>query len=151
RWKAMAGDGVVLVGVTSQTLWFGVALDGFIELINFDKGFPVPWQSYRAQIGLDLLAESPRLSEAILPHGGQLQLSLGGFHERDHVADRDSYVAQSLLPGPLGLRPPFDNGNFSSYEHIKLRAVYRQSLLRGRLTTMAALGARVFPKAIDPA
>lgn len=150
RWKAMAGDSVVLAGVTSDALRIGLSLDGFIELVNFDTGFPVPWQSYRANIGFNLLAESPRLSRALLPAGGRLQISLGWFHESDHVADLDSYLAQYVSPRVLAAGAWFDNGDFSSYEYIKLRAAVRQPLLGGRLTTMAALGARVFPKTIDP-
>jgi hypothetical protein len=153
RWKAMAGEGVVLVAAVSDTLRLGLALDGFIELVNFDTGYPVPWESYRANIGFDLLAESPRLSRALLPPGGQLQLSLGWFHESDHAANVSGYVAEYLAPrGSLAEAvASFDNGDFSSYEYLKLRALIRQPLLRGRLTATAALGARLFPKAIDPA
>jgi hypothetical protein len=152
RWKAMAGDGVVLVGLTSDTLRLGLALDGFVELVNFDTGYPVPWESYRANIGLDLLAESPRLSRALLPRGGQLQLSLGWFHESDHAANLSGYVAEFLTPRGFfaGSVASFDNADFSSYEYVKLRGVYRQPLWGGRLTTTSALGARLFPKAIDP-
>lgn len=152
RWKAMAGEGVVLVGLTSETLRLGLALDGFVELVNFDTGYPVPWESFRANIGLDLLAESPRLSRAILPRGGQLQLSLGWFHESDHAANLTDYVAQYLAPSGsfAGAVASFDNANFSSYEYVKLRGSYRQPLWGGRLTTTSTLGARLFPKAIDP-
>ena len=152
RWKAMAGDGVVLVGLVSETLRLGLALDGFVELVNFDTGYPVPWESYRANIGLDLLAESPRLSRAILPRGGQLQLSLGWFHESDHAANLGGYVAEYLASrGSFAAAvASFDNADFSSYEYVKLRGVYRQPLWGGRLTTTSTLGARLFPKAIDP-
>src|SRR5262249_3890295 len=61
RWKAMAGEGVVLVGGVSEALHVGLALDGFVELVNFDEGGPVPWQSYRANVGAEVLLESPRL------------------------------------------------------------------------------------------
>jgi hypothetical protein len=149
RWKAMAGDGVVLVGLVSDTLRFGLSLDGFIELVNFDTGFPVPWESFRANVGLDLHAESPRLSRAILPPGGRLQLSLGWFHESDHVADLGSYVDEYLARRPLDATS-FDNGDFSSYEYVKIRAAYRQPLWRGRVTVLSALGARLFPRTIDP-
>src|SRR5262249_22961407 len=114
RWKAMAGEGVVLVGGVSEALRIGLCLDGFIELVNFDTGFPVRWQSFRANIGLEILAESPRLSSAILPRGGQLQLALGWFHESDHVADLNSYTAEYLSPSPLTGSAGFDNGDFSS-------------------------------------
>jgi hypothetical protein len=151
RWKAMAGDGVVLVGFASDTLRLGLALDGFIELVNFDEGYPVPWESFRANIGFDLLAESPRLSRAILPRHGRLQLSLGWFHESDHVADQSSYAASYLAPGPSGVSSSsFDNGDFSSYEYVKVRAAYRQPLFGGRVTVLSAIGTRLFPKPIDP-
>ena len=155
RWKAMAGAGVVLAGVESDRLRLGLALDGFIELINFDHGEPVPWESYRANVGFEVLAESPALARALLPPGGRLYLAVGWFHESDHAANEQGYVAQylapqSFLPGQGSIYPSLDNGNFSSYEYVKLRAVYRQPLLRGRLTAQSALGARLFPGAIDP-
>jgi hypothetical protein len=154
RWKAMAGAGVVLAGIESDRLRLGLALDGFIELINFDRGEPVPWESYRANVGFEVLAESPTLARALLPPGGRLYLAVGWFHESDHAANEQGYVAQylapqSFLPGG-SIYPSLDNGNFSSYEYVKLRAVYRQPLLRGRLTAQSALGARLFPGTIDP-
>lgn len=155
RWKAMAGAGLVLAGVESDRLRLGLALDGFIELLNFDQGEPVPWESYRANVGLELLAESPTLSRALLPPGGRLYLAVGWFHESDHAANQEVYVEQylappSFLPGKGWIEPSLDNGNFSSYEYVKLRAVYRQPLFGGRLTAQSALGARLFPGAIDP-
>lgn len=152
RWKAMAGDGVVLVAVTSDTLRLGFALHGFIELVNFKQGYPVPWESYRANVGAELIAESPRLSRAILPRGGQLQLSLGWFHESDHVANVGRYVAEYVRQAPFFATAVtyFNNGEFSSYELVKLRAVYRQPLWGGRITAMSAVGTRLFPKPIAP-
>jgi hypothetical protein len=160
RWKAMVGAGLVLVGVESDRLRLGLALDGFIELINFDQGEPVPWESYRASVGFEVLAESPALNRALLPPGGRLHLAVGWFHESDHAANQDGYIEQYLAPRPLrpgtgslspSLSQSLDNGNFSSYEYVKLRAVYRQPLFAGRLTAQTALGARLFPGAIDPA
>jgi hypothetical protein len=155
RWKAMAGAGVVLVGVESGRLRIGLGLDGFIELINFDHGEPVPWESYRANVGFEVLAESPALSRALLPRGGRLSLAVGWFHESDHAANQDGYVEQYLVPreslsGKRLIYPSLDNGNFSSYEYVKVRAVYRQPLLGDRLTAQTALGARLFPGTIDP-
>lgn len=155
RWRAMGGGGVVLVALESDALRLGLALDGFIELVNFDEGEPVPWESYRANIGFDMLAESPRLSRALLPPGGRIYLSIGWFHESDHAANLSGYEAQYLaprsLPGDFGpSSPSFDNGNFSAYEYVKIRAVYRQPLLGGRLIVEEALGARLFPEPINP-
>lgn len=155
RWKAMAGAGVLLVGVESDRLRLGLALDGLIELVNFDRGEPVPWESYRANVGFEVLAESPTLARALLPPGGRLTLALGWFHESDHAANQQSYVDQYLAPpsypsGQGALEASLDNGNFSSYEYVKLRAVYRQPLFHGRLTAQSSLGARLFPGAIDP-
>ncbi len=155
RWKAMAGAGVVLVGVESDRLRLGLALDGFIELVNFDQGEPVPWESYRANVGFEALAESPTLARALLPPGGRLYLAVGWFHESDHAANQDGYVQQYLAPqrflsGTGSLQRSFDNGNFSAYEYVKLRAVYRQPLFGGRLTAQSALGARLFPGSINP-
>jgi hypothetical protein len=155
RWKAMLGAGVVLAGVESDQLRLGLALDGFVELLNFDRGEPVPWESYRANVGFELLAESPSLSRALLPPGGRLTLALGWFHESDHAANQEGYIKQylappSFLPGKGFISPSLDNGNFSSYEYVKLRAGYRQPLFGGRLIAQSTLGARLFPGTIDP-
>ena len=152
RWKAMGGGGVVLVGVESDWLRLGLALDGLIELVNLDGGQPVPWESYRANVGFEALVESPRLSRLMLRRGGQLHLSLGWFHESDHAANLSGYRAQYLTPrsslGAIG--SSFNNGNFSSYEYVKIRATLRQPLLGDRLTAQATIGARLFPASINP-
>ena len=64
------------------------------------------------------------------------------------------YVAEYLAPRGSFAEAvaSFDNGDFSSYEYVKMRAVIRQPLLRDRLTATAVLGARLFPKkTLDPA
>jgi hypothetical protein len=130
RWRAMGGGGIALVTLESDALRLGLALDGFIELVNFNQGEPLPWESYRANIGFDFLTESPRLSRALLPPGGRIHLAVGWFHESDHAASLDYYKAHYLsFPGGFGsIIPSLDNANFSSYEYVKIRAVYRQPL-----------------------
>ena len=155
RWRAMGGGGVALVTLESDALRLGLALDGFIELVNFNQGEPVPWESYRANIGFDVLAEAPRLSRAILPPGGRIHLAVGWFHESDHAANLAGYKAEYLAPiappGGFGsIYPSFDNANFSAYEYVRIRAVVRQPLLGGRLTAQSAIGARLFPEPINP-
>jgi len=155
RWRAMGGGGVALVTLESDALRIGLSLDGFIELVNFTQGEPVPWESYRANIGLDVLAESPLLARALLPPGGRIHLAVGWFHESDHAANLAAYKAQYLAPISLpdgfgSISPSFDNANFSAYEYVKIRAVYRQPLLGGWLTAQAAVGARLFPEPINP-
>jgi hypothetical protein len=155
RWRAMGGGSVALVTLESDALRLGLSLDGFIELGNFNQDEPVPWESYRANVGVDVLAESPRLSRALLPKGGRIHVAVGWFHESDHAANLDAYKTQYLaprsLPGGFGsIIPSLDNANFSAYEYIKIRAVYRQPLWGGRLTAQSALGARLFPEPINP-
>lgn len=155
RWRAMGGGDVALVTLASDALRIGLALGGFIELVNFNQGEPVPWESYRANIGFDVLAESPRLSRALLPPAGRIHLAVGWFHESDHAANLDGYFAKYLaprsFPGGFGsFTPSLDNANFSAYEYVRIRAVYRQPLWGGRLTAQSALGARLFPEPINP-
>lgn len=155
RWRAMGGGGVALVTRESDALRIGFALDGFIELVNFNEGEPVPWESYRANIGFDVLAESPLLSRALLPPGGRIHLAVGWFHESDHAANVDgyksSYLAPKFFPGGFGsILPSLDNANFSAYEYVRIRATYRQPLWGGRLTAQASIGARIFPEPINP-
>lgn len=151
RWKSMAGGSVMLVGVDSDSLRIGLSLAGFLELINFTSGDPVPWQSYRANIGAEINAESPRFSRALLPSGGHLYLSVGWFHESDHAAAISIYEAQYLKPHEFGaLGGYLDNANFSAYEYIKIRAGYRQSLWGDKLRTRLTIGTRIFPEPINP-
>jgi hypothetical protein len=146
RWNAMLGDGLVLGAAESDALRLGLALEAFVALENFTTDQPLPWQSFRANVGFELLAGSPRLSRALLPAGGTLQVGLGWFHESDHVAAQGAYDTEFLLPAQIGR---FDNGDFNSFEYVKLRAIYRQVWLDERLTLQVALGARLFPPPID--
>lgn len=148
RWQAMGGGGVVLVGGPLAGLRAAIALEGFVELVNFTDQQPVPWESFRANIGFNTLWEAPALARAILPPGGRLHLAIGWFHESDHAASLSSYTDRFLEPA--GFTTSFDNANFSAYEYVKLRLDWQQSLWGGRLTTRAALGARLFPPPINP-
>ncbi len=148
RWQAMGGGSVVLAGGDLGEVRAGVALAGFVELVNFTQEEPVPWESFRANIGLDTLFEAPRLTRAILPAGGRLYLTLGWFHESDHAANLDGYKRDFLTN--VASYPDFDNGNFSSYEYVKLRVAWQQEHLCGRLTTLVGLGGRFFLPSINP-
>lgn len=152
RWKATAGGSIVLVAVDTDTLRAGLSLAGFLELININEADPVPWQSFRANIGAHIVVESPRLSRALLPSGGRMYLDVGWFHESDHAAALSTYTSEYLEPRAFGgFAPWFDNANFSAYEYVKIRVAYRQTLWGDRLRTSIALGARVFPEPINPA
>jgi hypothetical protein len=103
-------------------------------------------------VGFELLVGSPRLSRALLPEGGALHLGLGWFHESDHVAAQGAYANEFLTPvriGGLQREPSFDNGNFNSFEYVKIRAAYRQPYLDERLSLEFAVGSRLFPSPID--
>jgi hypothetical protein len=148
RWAAMGGQRLVLVGGTLGGLRAAISLEGFIELVNFTDEQPVPWESFRANIGFDTLWEAPRLAAAILPPGGRLHLSLGWFHESDHAANLGRYMRDYLAGFTFFSR--FDNANFSAYEYVKLRVGWQQALWGGRITTQTTLGARFFPPPINP-
>jgi hypothetical protein len=151
RWKAMSGGSIMLIGAESDTLRVGLSLAGFLELINITPDQPVPWQSYRANVGADVVVESPRLSRVLLPWGGRMFITIGWFHESDHAAALSTYEAQYLAPRGIDwFFPHVDNANFSAYEYVKIRAAYRQLLWGGRLITSVALGTRLFPEPINP-
>ena len=95
-WAAMGGQRLVLVGGSLAGLHAAITLDGFIELVNFTDQEPVPWESFRANIGFNTLWEAPRLAGAILPPGGRLHLALGWFHESDHAANLQGYTRDYL-------------------------------------------------------
>lgn len=139
----MLGDGLVSVTAESDLLRLGLAMDGFVELRNFTRDQPVPWQSFRANVGFEILVGSPSLSRTLLPARGSLQLGVGWFHESDHVAALEAYEIDFLTParvGSLQVTPALDNGNFSSFEYVKLRAIYRQPVLDDKLTLQFVLG-----------
>lgn len=148
RWQAMGGGGVVLVGGPLANLRAAVALEGFIELVNFTQEEPVPWESFRANIGFNTLFEAPDLARALLPAGGRLQLAIGWFHESDHAANLDGYLRDYLAS--VAAYPDFDNGNFSAYEYVKVRLAWQQALWGERVTTHTAVAARLFPPPINP-
>ncbi len=148
RWQAMTGAGVVLVGGPLGRLRAAIALEGFLELVNFTDEQPVPWESFRANIGLNTHWEAPSLARAILPPGGRLFFAIGWFHESDHAASLQRYMNDYL--DHFGAITRFDNANFSAYEYFKLRLAWEQKLWRDRITTQIALGARLFTPPINP-
>lgn len=148
RWQAMAGEGIVLVGGPLGKLRAAIALEGFVELVNFTDEQPVPWESFRANIGLNTHWEAPSLARAILPPDGRLLFAIGWFHESDHAANLQRYMNDYL--DDFGAITRFDNANFSAYEYVKLRLGWQQKLWGGRITTQTAIGARLFTPPINP-
>jgi hypothetical protein len=148
RWHAMAGEGIVFVGGPLGPVRAAIALEGFVELVNFTDEQPVPWESFRANIGLNTHWEAPSLARAILPPGGRLLFALGWFHESDHAANLQRYMNDYL--NEFGGFGRFDNANFSAYEYFKLRLVWQQLLWGGRITTQTAIGTRLFTPSINP-
>ena len=135
RWSARAGASLLLVGFESPAIRAGLLLAGLIELTNFSTEYPVPWQTYRANIGFDIYVDSPRL-DAALPRGGRLFTTIGFFHESDHIADHINFQNR-FASGQL-----FEDPEFSSFEYFKWTAGYQQRL--GRLTLQALVGLRAF-------
>lgn len=148
RWQAMAGEGIVLVGGPLGGVRAAIALEGFLELVNFTDDQPVPWESFRANIGLNTHWEAPNLARAILPPDGRLFFALGWFHESDHAANLQRYMNDYLTN--FGAITRFDNANFSAYEYFKLRLSWQQLLWGGRIATQTAVGARIFTPSINP-
>ena len=148
RWQAMGGGSVVFVGGPIGPVRAAIALEGFVELLNFTTDQPVPWESFRANIGFNTLWEVPSLNRSILPRGGRLFLALGWFHESDHAANHQRYMNDYLKDPSFFQR--FDNANFSAYEYVKLRLSWKQPLWGGFLTTQTTLGGRYFPPPINP-
>jgi hypothetical protein len=148
RWQAMAGENIVLVGGFQRGLRAAVVLAGFVELVNFNNDQPVPWESYRANVGIDTLWEVPDLARKVLPPGGRLHFALGWFHESDHAANGQGYANDFLRnTAPFA---SFDNANFSAYEYFKLRSMWHQLWANGKITTQITLGMRVFTPSINP-
>jgi hypothetical protein len=153
RWQAMAGERIVLIGGPLGHVRAAIALEGFIELVNFTDEQPVPWESFRANIGINTHWEAPSLARAILPPGGRLSFAFGWFHESDHAANlqryKNDYLNNDVL-NDFGGFSHFDNANFSAYEYFKLRLCWQQLLWGNRITTQTAIAARLFTPSINP-
>ncbi len=148
RWRAMAGGHLGIYGVHTPSLTFATSISGFIQLINLDDEQPVPWETFRANVGINTFWASRALSRALLPAGGRLLGELGWFHESDHVANERAFRSRFLRDSSLLDEPArFDNGDLSSYEYFKLRLGYQQTL--GRLTTVFSGGLRIFTPSIN--
>jgi hypothetical protein len=119
---------------------------GFLALVNIDEYQAMPWQTYRANMGINTIWRSRRLDERVLPDDGSFILELGFFHESDHAASVDAFRDRFLLtPGDR-----FDNGNFSAYEYFKLRLRYEQRFLDERVALLNAIGGRFFTPSFNP-
>ena len=147
RWRAMGGGSVLLFGARSYALDIGISLDGFVELVNFTNRSPVPWETFRGFLGVDLHFESTYVNKRAMPPQGRLILKLGWFHESDHAVAVTSFINRY---GDGTLNPSnFENGDLSSYEHFKIRGLWVQELL-GRMQLQLTLGGRIFTPPIDP-
>jgi hypothetical protein len=146
RLEAMSGVNLVVVSRHSRRMDFGLTLPAFIELLNFGEDNAMPWQTFRGSFGLGALWRPRAFALRRLPEGGSLLFEMAYIHESDHAVDLDGYRARFLV-SPL---TPFDNGNFSSYEYLKVRARYQQILAGDRLHLLAAVALRYFMPSINP-
>lgn len=136
RSRSTFGSHLGLVGFRTQEHRIILALSPLLELSNI-SGQPISWQSFRANVGLNVLWSPP------LAHRRRLVVHTGFFHESDHVADLETY-RESFLADPVA---PLDNGNFSSFEYLKVRGDFSQGWLVARglpLTLVVSPGLRVF-------
>ncbi len=143
RWEAMVGGQLVLFGYRGPALRLAITFPFLLELINLDSSEPVPYESWRANLGFSVLASVPALDRR-LPAGGTLWAQLGFYHESDHptagISLRDFQDPQGTSNSVL---------NFSSFEYVKLRLAYEQPFARGRLRLHAGLAGRFFTPAIN--
>lgn len=146
RKEAMAGGQFIVAGRRNSALDVSINLSGFIALINFDDQQAMPWQSFRGYLGVNTIWRSRWLDERLLPHGGELYFELGFYHESDHAVSFDDF-SYHFLRNPFA---PFDNGNFSSFEFVKLRLRHQHRFLSGRLVWTNALGIRAFTPSFNP-
>lgn len=114
RARAMFGGHLGLWQVRHARFDFSLALSPFVELVNMRRS-PVPWQSYRANVGLTTMWR-PHLRMS----GAQLRVEAAWHHHSDHAADLPTLNAR-FAPS----RVP-DNGNFSTYEYARLSTDWTQ-------------------------
>lgn len=136
RHRSSFGGRLGLVGFRVRDHRVAVSLAPLFELANVGAA-PVSWQTFRANVGLDVSWRPP------LAQNRGLVLHMGFFHESDHVADIATYSAM-FLADP---RNSFDNGNFSSFEYVKARFDFSQHWRVDHVPALALLvspGIRVF-------
>lgn len=141
RSRSSFGGRLGLVGFEPGEHQVVLSLAPFLELTNI-SGQPISWQSFRANVGLDVSWRPP------LAESRGLVVHTGYFHESDHVADTEVYEATFLE----ARTEPFDNGNFSSFEYIKVRADFWQRWRYAAppvLTLIASPGLRLFTPNIN--
>lgn len=152
RWEGKAGDAVVLTGLRRPELTVALSLSGFIELINFQRWYPVCWETWRGHVGLDSVWQIPALDER-LPAGGHLIGQLGYFHESDHVTNSYAYLLAygdlDRTDDPKDVLVEFPNGDLSSFEELRLRLAWTQPLGAGPWTLRLAVAGRAFPPSLD--
>jgi len=146
RLEAMSGVNVLIAARRSRRMDFGLTLPAFIALLNFNEDNAMPWQTFRGSFGLGTLWNPLRFARQRLPEGGSFIFEIAYIHESDHAVDLDGYRATVLISPFV----PFDNGNFSSYEYLKLRWRYQQRLAGGRVHLLGAVALRYFLPSINP-
>lgn len=138
RFRSSFGGRIGLVGFEPRHHRVVVSLAPLLELTNISSE-PISWQTFRANVGLDVSWRPPlRVGRGLILHAGY-------FHESDHVADTEAYRTEFLAPFAR-----FDNGNFSSFEYVKLRVdAWQQWGRRIVPTLLASPGLRVFTPNIN--
>lgn len=153
RWQAHVGTHLGILGGDGRRLSGQLGLQGFLELQNFEAGYPISFQSFRAHVGLEGLLWSPAV-DARLPPGGRATLRIGWAHESDHVASLPPFVeawvdvdrAYALGEDPYSF---YDNDNVSSYEHLHATLRWDQPWGEGWAFALA-LTPRVFTPDLNP-
>jgi hypothetical protein len=144
--EAMSGTSLVIAARRSRRLTFGITLPAFIALLNFSEDNAMPWQTFRGSLGLGVIFRPERPFGRPPPPGGALVIEAAYIHESDHAVDLDGYRLTFVEYPYL----TFDNGNFSSYEWLKLRVRYQQRLAGDRVRLLGAVGYRYFTPSINP-
>jgi len=145
RAEAMVGGQLVLFGRSSPKVDFALALGSFLALANLDDRSALPWETLRAGLGGNILLRSRWLEAQIMPPQSALILELGYFHESDHAVSESRYRTR-FLSDPSS---EFDNGNFSSFEHFKVRLRYQQRIAGDRISLLVAVGGRFFTPSMN--
>lgn len=137
-WEAAVKTKIIAIGTKRNKYLLGNTVSGFMELSNFTTGEPVPWQLWRANMGLGILyAYYPSNISALTT----LWIETGYNHGSDHITDLDSYSYEFLnYYSNIDMYYLFDHANISSFEYINLsigfKFNFRDKLLYNIITSM---------------
>lgn len=138
------GSAIPIYGDYSDDLRMTLSILPFVELHNFGKFEPVPWQMWRGSFGINSSWELPKLNNSRQIFK-KITGEFGIIHESDH------FTALNYVETYTTLKKidDFDNANFSSFEYINMKIYGFAGFLPESTQLTLSLGSKLFLRSTE--